>query len=83
LVRLVRDLRAVTTKPVCVGFGISTPTQVAAVVRHADGAIVGSAIVGLVERLAGDSALVQRVGAFVAQLKAATRPQGQAVPAPR
>jgi tryptophan synthase alpha chain len=74
LVRLVRDLRAVTTKPICVGFGISTPDQVAAVVRHADGAIVGSAIVGLVERLAGDPGLVRGVGDFVAALKAATRP---------
>ena len=73
LVRLVRDLRAVTTKPICVGFGISTPDQVAAVVRHADGAIVGSAIVGLVERLAADPGLVGQVGDFVAALKKATR----------
>jgi tryptophan synthase alpha chain len=80
LVRLIRDLRAVTTKPVCVGFGISTPAQVAAVVRHADGAIVGSAIVGLVERLVGDPALVRRVGEFVAQLKAATLSEGGSAP---
>jgi tryptophan synthase alpha chain len=73
LVRLVRDLRAITTKPIGVGFGISTPEQVAAVVRHADGAIVGSAIVRLVERLAGDPELVGKVGEFVATLKAATR----------
>ncbi|HEX2483010.1 MAG TPA: tryptophan synthase subunit alpha [Methylomirabilota bacterium] len=73
LVRLVRDLRAVTTKPIGVGFGISTPEQVAAVVRHADGAIVGSAIVRLVERLAGDPDLVGKVGEFIATLKAATR----------
>ena len=76
LVTLVRDLRAVTTKPICVGFGISTPPQVAAVVRHADGAIVGSAIVRLVESLAGDAALVGKVGEFVAALKAATRVSG-------
>lgn len=82
LVRLVRDVRAVTTKPICVGFGISTPAQVAAVVRHADGAIVGSAIVRLVERLAGDPGLVPEVGAFVAALKAATRPPGGAAPGP-
>jgi tryptophan synthase alpha chain len=56
-----------------VGFGISTPDQVAAVVRHADGAIVGSAIVALVERLATDPKLVAEVGDFVAALKAATR----------
>jgi tryptophan synthase alpha chain len=73
LVRLVRDLRAVTTKPIGVGFGISTPEQVTAVVRHADGAIVGSAIVRLVERLADDPAIVTKVGDFIASLKMATR----------
>jgi tryptophan synthase alpha chain len=73
LVRLVRDLRAVTTKPIGVGFGISTPEQVAAVVRHADAAIVGSAIVRLVERLEDDPALVTKVGDFILSLKQATR----------
>jgi tryptophan synthase alpha chain len=72
LVALVRDLRAVTTKPICVGFGVSTPAQVAEVVRYADGAIVGSAIVRLIEQCAGDPALVRRVGDFIADLKAAT-----------
>jgi tryptophan synthase alpha chain len=72
LVGLIRDLRAVTTKPICVGFGISTPAHVAEVVRYADGAIVGSAIVRLVESLAGDPLLVRKVGDFVASLKAAT-----------
>jgi tryptophan synthase alpha chain len=73
LVRLVRDLRGVTTKPIGVGFGISTPEQVAAVVRHADAAIVGSAIVRLVERLSGDPELVTKVGDFIAALKRPTR----------
>jgi tryptophan synthase alpha chain len=79
LVALVRDLRAVTTRPICVGFGISTPAHVAEVVRHADGAIVGSAIVRLIETLEGDPALVRRVGDFIASLKAATR-DGRPVP---
>jgi tryptophan synthase alpha chain len=74
LVPRVRDLRAVTTKPIGVGFGISTPEQVAAVVRHADGAIVGSAIVRLVERHTDDRDLVTKVGEFIGALKAATRP---------
>jgi len=73
LVALVRDLRAVTTKPICVGFGISTPAQVAEVVRYADGAIVGSAIVRLVEAHQGDPDLVRKVGDFIAALKAGTR----------
>ncbi len=81
LVGLVRDLRAVTTKPICVGFGISTPGHVAEVVRYADGAIVGSAIVRLVEQLQGDPALVGKVGDFIAALKAATL-NGAPRPAP-
>jgi tryptophan synthase alpha chain len=35
---------------VCVGFGISTPAQAAAIGRVADGVIVGSALVDVIER---------------------------------
>ena len=66
-------LRDVTTMPVCVGFGISTPAQVAAVGRIADGAAVGSAIVRLVETRTGSSTLVEDVGKFIAELKAPLR----------
>ena len=66
-------LRGVTTMPVCVGFGISTPAQVAAVGRIADGVAVGSAIVRLVEARAGSSTLVDDVGKFIAELKAPLR----------
>lgn len=38
-------LRGATTLPICVGFGVSTPEQAAAVARLADGVVVGSAIV--------------------------------------
>jgi len=41
----VASLRSVTDLPIACGFGISTPEQVRAVVRHADAAIVGSALV--------------------------------------
>jgi len=66
-------LRRATTMPVCVGFGISTPAQVATVGRIADGAAVGSAIVRLVEARAGSSTLVEDVGKFIAELKAPLR----------
>ena len=38
-------LRAVTSLPLCIGFGISRPEQARAVARLADGVVVGSAIV--------------------------------------
>jgi tryptophan synthase alpha chain len=41
----VRSIRKKCTIPIACGFGISTPDQVAQVVEHADGAIVGSALV--------------------------------------
>jgi len=65
----VRALRLVTTKPICVGFGVSTPEHVAAVARIADGVAVGSAIVRTIEQHAGTAALVDKVGDFIATLK--------------
>jgi tryptophan synthase alpha chain len=41
----VRAIRALTDAPIAAGFGISTAAHVTAVGQHADGAIVGSAIV--------------------------------------
>lgn len=38
-------LRSTTTLPICVGFGISTPSQARAVGKLADGVVVGSAMV--------------------------------------
>ncbi|HET9488303.1 MAG TPA: tryptophan synthase subunit alpha [Methylomirabilota bacterium] len=69
----IRALRLVTTKPVCVGFGIGRPEQVAAVGGMADGVIVGSAIVQLIEQRVASPSLVADVGAFIAALKAPLR----------
>jgi tryptophan synthase alpha chain len=73
LAQQLRALRAITTKPVCVGFGIGTPEQAALVGRLADGVVVGSAIVRLVERHASSAELLDRVGDFIAGLKAPLR----------
>ena len=73
LAQQLRALRAVTTKPVCVGFGIGTPEQAALVGHAADGVIVGSAIVRLVEQHAASRELLSRVGDFIAGLKAPLR----------
>ena len=68
-----RSLRMVTTKPICVGFGIAKPEQVATVGALADGVIVGSAIVRLIESRTGSPSLVTDVGDFIAELKAPLR----------
>ena len=68
-----KSLRVVTTKPICVGFGIAKPEQVAAVGALADGVIVGSAIVRMVEERAGSPSLVDDVTTFIAELKAPLR----------
>lgn len=41
-------LKSVTDLPICVGFGIRTPEQAAIIARHAEGAVVGSAIVDVI-----------------------------------
>lgn len=68
----VGELRAETGKPICVGFGIATPAQVAAVCAVADGAIVGSALVrrmnAAVDRGADTAALATDVTEFIEEL---------------
>ncbi len=44
----VARLKAATDLPVAVGFGVRTPQQAAAIAAHADGVVVGSALVDLV-----------------------------------
>ena len=44
----VARLKAGTDLPIAVGFGVRTPEQAAAFAKHADGVVVGSAIVDLV-----------------------------------
>jgi tryptophan synthase alpha chain len=54
----VARLKSHTELPVAVGFGIKTPEQAAAVARHADAAVVGSAFVdriAVAERDGGDA----------------------------
>jgi len=64
--KLVRRLRKYSKLPVAVGFGISTPQQFAAVGEFAEAAVVGSAIVEIIERNAGREA--QAVAEFVRSL---------------
>ena len=75
------ELKALTSTPIAVGFGVSTPAQARAVAQIADGVIVGSAIVRVIAEHSARArrTLVTKVGAFAAELaagvKAVSRPQ--------
>jgi tryptophan synthase alpha chain len=65
---LVGRIRAQTSLPVCVGFGVSTPEQAKAAAAASDGVIVGSALVALLERPDGVPRLSELVRAIRAAL---------------
>ncbi len=67
--QIVARIRARTSLPVALGFGISTPEHVRAVGQWADAAVVGSALVQVVADVGSGDALVPRVEDFVRWLK--------------
>jgi tryptophan synthase alpha chain len=78
---LVKRIRRFSKLPVAVGFGISTPAQFAAVGKFAEGAVVGSAIVHIIEQNPGREAA--SVAEFVGQLSAVgPQPTGKATAGP-
>lgn len=66
---LVARLRGFTELPIAVGFGISNAAHVEAVGKFADAAIIGSALVALIERTAPSEAAAA-VGQFIRGLTA-------------
>ncbi len=68
-----RRVRRLSKLPVAVGFGISSPGQVAAVAAIADGVVVGSAIVDVVGRVGDRAGLGDAVQRFVTPLAEACR----------
>ena len=70
---LVGRIRERTAKPICVGFGISTPDHVRMVSEVADGAVVGSYLVNLLRREWNRGAGRSKIVAAVRELKSATR----------
>ena len=67
-----KALRALTPHPICVGFGISRPDQVAELAPLADGVIVGSAIIKSITRelAAASPDVPAALGRFASQLAA-------------
>lgn len=69
-------VRARSPVPVVVGFGISRPEQARALRGHADGVVVGSAIVAQIEKPGTPSLRAARVRAAVGPLRKALAPAG-------
>ena len=65
---LVKRIRRFSKLPIAVGFGISTPAQFAAIGKFAEAAVVGSAIVHIIEQNPGREAA--SVGEFIRSLVA-------------
>jgi tryptophan synthase alpha chain len=66
---LVRRIRAQSSLPLALGFGISTPEHVAQVGQWADAAVVGSALVNVIAEHGASPDVAQRAGAYVRWLK--------------
>ena len=66
---MITELRKHTDKPISVGFGVSTAEQAAQIAQVADGVIVGSAIINVVEEHIDDEAkLLASVKQFASNL---------------
>lgn len=65
---LVSKIRAASSVPCAIGFGISNPGQAAKMAQSADGVIVGSAIVKIIAQYGKDAP--EKVGSFVKEMKA-------------
>jgi len=68
LLSKVKKAKNMTSKPVCVGFGVSTSNHVKEIARVADGVIVGSAIIKEMKKSLHSKNMVNKVGRFVRTL---------------
>ncbi|MCP4452940.1 MAG: tryptophan synthase subunit alpha [Planctomycetes bacterium] len=70
---LVREIKGITDLPVCVGFGVSSPEHARTIAQAgADGVIIGSKIVGLIEaNLDNRQNMLKAVGQFITSVRAA------------
>jgi len=75
---LVGQLKGLTDVPVCVGFGISTPAHARAVAdAGADGVIIGSKIVGMIEaNLGAPEKMAAEITGFLTEVKTALNASG-------
>ena len=70
---LVAKLKSITNVPICVGFGISSPEQAAAIVTTgADGVIIGSKLIQIIEQnLQNKNKMLAEISTFLKDIKTA------------
>ncbi len=68
IAKQIRGLKKLSRVPVCVGFGIHSAEQIAAVNKFSDGAIVGSALVQFIERNYRKKNFLNSLTAYVRRL---------------
>ncbi len=73
--KLIRRIKPQTSLPLCVGFGISKPEHVKAIIKAgADGAIVGSSVVKIIEKnLNNKRIMLSKIKDYIQRMKNATR----------
>jgi tryptophan synthase alpha chain len=71
--RDVERIRTASNLPITVGFGITTPEQAREIAPFADGVVIGSAFVSLIEKYGKQDDLIRQVTSFAGRIKAAIK----------
>lgn len=67
----VENIRKITALPLVVGFGITSPEQAKDIASFADGVVVGSALVKLIDEYSGRDKLIDRVSDYIHRMRCA------------
>jgi tryptophan synthase alpha chain len=70
----INRIRTVTDLPLVVGFGISTPQQATEIAPLADGIVIGSAVVKMIEENSERADLVSMISSYVREIKESSQP---------
>lgn len=69
----IEKIQKISKLPVAVGFGISRPEQASEIAGFADGIVIGSAVVRLIDENKNNSDLVKIVSKYISEIKDALR----------
>ena len=71
--KFISKIKIITKKPVCVGFGISTKKHVKDLKKQANGIVIGSAIIKIIEEnLNKNSTMITKLSKFISSIKKST-----------